>query len=91
MLNPKKLSPSPTSLVADFIKANLQHIRKVSSIAPYSYLTQSFVPSDLIEVENIRKIGYFLKLGLSGNFLFITEFGKHEKSFQKLKERGGKV
>lgn len=70
VLNSSKLSTSPFSIITDFIRANLENIEKIESIAPYSYLTKNFIPSDLIEVENIRKIGYYVRLPLTCKFLF---------------------
>ncbi len=48
-------------ILLDFIQNQAPHIKKRKTIGMYSYKDQKFVPTNRIELEKIKKLGYYIK------------------------------
>ena len=49
------------SILLDFIQNQASNIKTRKTIGMYSYQLQKFIPTNRIELEKIKKFGYYIK------------------------------
>lgn len=72
------------SVLLDFIQSHCSQLKKCKTIGMYNYKSQQFVHPSKVEVEQIKKMGYYIREEL-------TEFGSFKDDFRTLEEKSSKV